>query len=410
DAVRVARERFEAIVTIDPAVADRGELDRLVSLVGQVRSFLDSVEVAVGRRVRALAQSSADASPSDVLGNKGRRPKPEATAAGERSGVCDRFPGFDEALANGAIASGHVDALANATKGLDAAAISAVAGFTDALVNAAAGSTVAEFEKECRNLVEFLTGDDGSSKAERQRNDRRCNRWIDKKSGMWKLFAELDPEAGAKLWAALDAHLATVKQRAGNSEQPIERLTADALVECVTGSRPESGDRPAVPEVTVLIDWQTLRDGLHESSVHELSNGVSLPVASIRRLCCEAVVVPVLLGPDGRPVDVGREQRTATRKQRRMLRAMYRTCGHPHCDTAFDWCDIHHITPWEHGGPTDLDNLLPLCSKHHHLVHDGGWRLSLDDQRRVRLRSPDGHVTIDGPPVTARAASPPRAA
>jgi hypothetical protein len=288
--------------------------------------------------------------------------------------------------------------------------MSAVAGFADALVDAAAASTVADFERECRNLVEFLTRDDGSNKNERQQRERRCNRWIDKKSGMWKLFAELDPEAGAKLWAALDAHLASVKQRAGNSEQPLERLTADALVECVTGSRPDSGDRPAVPEVSVLIDWRTLRDGLHDTSVHELSNGTTLPVASIRRMCCEAVIVPVLMGPDGRPVDVGREMRTATRKQRRMLRSMYRSCGHPHCDTPFDWCDIHHVVPWEQGGSTDLHNLLPLCSKHHHLVHDGGWRLTMDDQRAVRLRSPDGHVTIDGPPVTARAASPPRAA
>jgi hypothetical protein len=93
-----------------------------------------------------------------------------------------------------------------------------------------------------------------------------------------------------------------------------------------------------------------------------------------------------------------------------MLRAMYRTCAHPHCDTGFDWCDIHHITPWEHGGATDLHNLLPLCSRHHHLVHEGGWQLAMDDQRTVRFRSPDGTITIDGPPVTARATSPPRAA
>jgi Domain of unknown function (DUF222) len=408
--VGVAQERFEALVLIDATVADRAELDRLVALVGQVRSFLDSVDVAVGRRVKALASSTADVRPADVLGNKGRRPKPEANAAGNRSGVCDQVPGFDDALANGTIGAGHIDALANATKGLDAADMSAVAGFADALVDAAAGSTVADFERECRDLVAFLTGDDGSTTATRQRQDRRCNRWIDKKTGMWKLFAELDPESGAKVWAALDTHLATVKQRAGNSEEPIERLTADTLVEVVTGSRPESGDRPAVPEVSVLIDWATLRDGIHDTSIHELSNGVNLPVASIRRMCCEAVIVPILQGPDGRPVDVGREVRTATRKQRRLLRAMYRTCGHPHCDTTYDWCDIHHVIPWEHGGATDLHNLLPLCSKHHHLVHEGGWSLTIDDQRTVRFRSPDERTTIDGTPVTARATSPPRAA
>jgi HNH endonuclease len=107
---------------------------------------------------------------------------------------------------------------------------------------------------------------------------------------------------------------------------------------------------------------------------------------------------------------VGRDARTATRKQRRMLRAMYRTCAHPHCDTTFDWCDIHHVIPWEHGGATDLHNLVPLCSKHHHLVHEGGWSLTIDDQRTVRFRSPDERTTIDGAPVTARATSPPRAA
>jgi hypothetical protein len=288
--------------------------------------------------------------------------------------------------------------------------LSAVAGFADALVDAAAESTVADFERECRDLVAFLTGDDGSERAERQRRDRRCSRWVDKKTGMWKLFAELDPESGAKVWAALDAHLATVKQRAGNGEQPIERLAADALVEVVTGSKPGSGDRPTVPEVSVLIDWVTLRAGFGPQSIHELSNGTTLPVASIRRMCCEAVIVPILIGPDGRPVDVGREVRTATRKQRRMLRAMYRACGHPHCDTGFDWCDIHHVTPWEIGGATDLDNLLPLCSKHHHLVHEGGWTLTMDTDRVVRILRPDGTIAVQGEPPIVRSKSPPQAA
>ncbi len=53
---------------------------------------------------------------------------------------------------------------------------------------------------------------------------------------------------------------------------------------------------------------------------------------------------------------------------------------------------------WRHGGRTDLDNLLPLCTRHHHEVHDGGWDLSLGDDRRLTVRCPDGTVRITGPP------------
>jgi HNH endonuclease len=120
--------------------------------------------------------------------------------------------------------------------------------------------------------------------------------------------------------------------------------------------------------------------------------------------------VPILVGPDGRPVDVGREVRTANRKQRRLLRAMYRTCGHPHCDTPFDWCEMHHVVPWEQGGRTDLDNLVPLCSKCHHLIHDGGWTLSMDEHRVVRIIRPDGSLAVEGSPPMVRSNSPPRAA
>ncbi|MFM8648821.1 MAG: HNH endonuclease [Actinomycetota bacterium] len=51
----------------------------------------------------------------------------------------------------------------------------------------------------------------------------------------------------------------------------------------------------------------------------------------------------------------------------------------------FAHCEPHHITPWERGGPTDLSNLVPLCS-HHHAVHEGGRRITLvPNTRRVLI-------------------------
>jgi hypothetical protein len=71
---------------------------------------------------------------------------------------------------------------------------------------------------------------------------------------------------------------------------------------------------------------------------------------------------------------------------------MYRCCGFGDCDVAFDRCEIHHTIPWELGGPTDLINLIPLCSRHHHVVHEGGWQLDLANDRLLTITQPDGRV------------------
>jgi hypothetical protein len=98
----------------------------------------------------------------------------------------------------------------------------------------------------------------------------------------------------------------------------------------------------------------------------------------------------------GEVLDRGREFRVANRAQRRALRAIYRTCAHPGCDINFDRCTIHHVIAWLHHGPTDLDNLLPLCNQHHHLVHEGRWRLTLDQHRVITIHRPDGTQHFHG--------------
>ena len=111
----------------------------------------------------------------------------------------------------------------------------------------------------------------------------------------------------------------------------------------------------------MLCDHTTVTHGLHDDSVCETDTGAILPPETIRRLCCNGRIVPILL-VDGVPVNVGREQRLANRAQRRALRAIYRTCGFAGCETPFNRCEIHHLVPWELGGVTDLANLLPLCA------------------------------------------------
>jgi hypothetical protein len=143
----------------------------------------------------------------------------------------------------------------------------------------------------------------------------------------------------------------------------------------------------------VLIDEESLRTGLERlDTVSETSSGVPLPVATVRRMLCEAAVIPVVLGGDGCVLDVGAARRLATREQRRALRAMYRTCAVPGCTVGFDRCQIHHLAPWKLHQRTVLAELCPLCSEHHDRVHHGGWVLELDVHRNATWRAPGGEV------------------
>jgi Domain of unknown function (DUF222)/HNH endonuclease len=266
------------------------------------------------------------------------------------------------------------------------------------LVNAAASMTPEQFERECQDLARNLSGDDGLSRHERLRRDRHVRRWVDKHTGMCKTLLSLDPLADAQAWTAINAAVAAARSaNQHDDDRSWDQLQADVVVDLLTGARSSGDER--IPEVSVLIDYQTLLDGLDgldDRSTCETSEGQPLPVDAVRRLSCEANLVPIVLGGAGEVLDAGRQCRLANRAQRRALRAMYRTCAHPDCIVGFDSCRIHHVIYWQRGGPSDLDNMIPLCERHHHLVHEGGWTLQLFPDRRTTWRTPDGTVYYDG--------------
>ena len=150
------------------------------------------------------------------------------------------------------------------------------------------------------------------------------------------------------------------------------------------------GGSVRVPEIGVLVDDTTLAAdaaaaglcNVNSSGVCETVDGTALPVSTVRRMCCDADIYPIVMSADSRPLDAGQTRRTATVDQRRALAAMYATCGFGDCGIGFDNCRIHHIDHWiEHHGPTDLDNLIPACETHHHLVHEGRWTLTMTPDR-----------------------------
>ena len=232
---------------------------------------------------------------------------------------------------------------------------------------------------------------------------------------MYWLRAELDPESGVRVFSALDAELAALvtadRDPEAASGRRRDQLAAQALVGLVTSAH--RSRRPGRTELLMLVDHDTIVNGLHDHSICEYVDGTPLAAATARRLACDAEIYPVVLGADSVVLDMGRSRRLATPDQRRALRSMYRSCGIGDCAVPFDRCEIHHLDDWaEHHGHTDLDRLIPACTRHHHLAHEGGWQLELDPKtRELTVRLPDDTVVSRTRPTlvpTTRAGQAPR--
>ena len=338
-----------------------------------------------------------------VAGGPGATPRRPPRAAQ----FVARMPDVGMALSDGAVTAGHVDVLVKATRQLDDAGQQALADHAEALVEAATSLSPEQFDREVGDLARLLSADGGLSRHERLRRQRQVRRWVDRHSGMCNTLLSLDPLADARVWTAFNTAVATARAvNQHDDDRTWDQLQTDAIVDHLTRQPTDvaEGSAAAGAEVSVLIDLDAL---LHDSpGVAETADGQPLPVEVIRRLGCDGIVVPIWLTGDGEVLAVGRQRRLANRAQRRALRAMYRMCCIPDCTVGFEHCRIHHVTFWEGLGATDLDNLVPICERHHHLVHEGGWTLQMHSGRRITLLQPDGTTSYDGITTNRRPTAP----
>jgi hypothetical protein len=354
----------------DPRTCDSAALTVLTSALHQLRCWLDAADAAVAVRADELAAAGAGGPACMVLTDRGRRSSREVAVVTDRAAVCAAMPEVHAALACGTLSAGHTDAIARAGNRLDESGRVELAAMESELVEVASRSSVETFDRKVRGLARRLSHDDGLRHHERLKSQRAVSRWTDRE-GMCHTRISLDPEADARFFSVFDAAVAA-EQAKPDEGRTFDQLKADAFINLVTAPAAPGARRPA--EISVLIDLATLQHGLHETSVCETFDGQPLPPATVRRLACEAEIIPIVLGGDGRVVDVGRARRLATADQRRALRVMHTMCAAPDCQVRFGDCDIHHLKEWNHGGATDLANLIPLCSKHHHLIHEGQWK------------------------------------
>ncbi|MEJ2869438.1 DUF222 domain-containing protein [Actinomycetospora sp. OC33-EN08] len=131
----------------------------------------------------------------------------------------------------------------------------------------------------------------------------------------------------------------------------------------------------------MTVDFETLRDQLADRSkaLALLEDTTWIRPETVRRLACDAEIIPMVLGSKGEVLDFGRKSRTPPAGLRRAIWARDRHCAFPGCRRKARHCQIHHIRHWAHHGETEPDNLGLLCTSHHGLVHHSGWEIVMHD-------------------------------
>ncbi|MEO6792116.1 MAG: HNH endonuclease signature motif containing protein, partial [Ornithinibacter sp.] len=129
-----------------------------------------------------------------------------------------------------------------------------------------------------------------------------------------------------------------------------------------------AGASTAAVHVTIALSDLQAMTGSGEV-IGSTATGTILSPEVLRRISCEADLIPYVLGTAGEDLDQGMVVRLFTRAQRRRLWRRDRGCTYPGCTAPAAWTQAHHVRHWADGGPSDLHNAALLCQRHHTLVH-----------------------------------------
>jgi hypothetical protein len=201
-----------------------------------------------------------------------------------------------------------------------------------------------------------------------------------------RLSGELPGEQGEAFEAAVRARAKEIVLEDAPLVDPAGARRADAVVELLT----RTGDRPVPSTVVVHADAKVLAASPSDGALRraETASGGQLGDHTVRRLACDGRI-EWHLEDRGRTVGIGLRGRQVPGWLMRALHDRDRGCRFPGCART-TYVHAHHVVHWAEGGRTDLDNLVLLCSSHHRLLHEAGWRTSGHPDHELRFHDPTG--------------------
>ncbi|WP_162247023.1 HNH endonuclease signature motif containing protein [Leifsonia sp. Root60] len=403
-------------------------VDALSALARAVGALQALVAGEVARRSRpelgpaGLAKGQGFSSPADLLAASAGASLGEAKAlitvgeatAGRESFTGERMPS-PHPFVQAALTAGRISVAGAAmiTRMLDRVACRAhpelLMATEEALTAAAAQLSLGSLSVAVK-YAEARLDTDGVQPREEELHAGRSLSIVEEKSGAVRLTGVFAPVDGAVVAAAINALVSTELRRARDAfgsgraytcpdgtptdacvcvdpalteQRTLTQMRADALADIarhVIGCEQTTID--ATTAVVVRMDLEDLTDP--DSAGVASIDGIAQPISAetARGLAASAGIIPLVLGGDSAPLDLGRSQRLFTRAQKIALAERDGGCAFPGCARPPQFCDAHHIRWWDrHHGPTDITNGILLCSHHHHLIHREGWGIQVAENR-----------------------------
>jgi hypothetical protein len=193
-----------------------------------------------------------------------------------------------------------------------------------------------------------------------------------------------DPDTGEEVRDTRDAPqrraeaLVEVFRRAQGGDETTSvtgttKLVVTINLDDLVGARPEDATGGPFPAGSAFTSHASgspgSGGGAHCGGTGRTREGDLLDAGTIRRLACDAELIPIVLGGDSEPLDVGRQERLFTKGLRTAVVQRDRCCSFPGCERPPTWCRVHHVKHWINGGTTCLENSALLCERHHVIVH-----------------------------------------
>ena len=344
-------------------------LEERLSLVGRCEAGLAAVR---SETVAELARRDGEAEAAEAVRDRLRQSRGSAKRDVKFAGQLADLTGTAQALADGNITPQHARIIADAAEHTDVNEAE--------LLGAAASQPTDVFANTVRDHVNERTAREDLKEQRRRQRARRELSIKQQSDGMYKLFGLFDPVAGARIETALTAAAKKLRR----VEDPANRATvpqryADALELLATGNGAAGN-----PNTTLLVIAEYDAIAGQVAGAH-LADGTPVIADELVKLAVGAKVVPAVFDTPGRPLWLGRASRDANAAQRIALAARDRHCIG--CGARHNICEPHHVVHWEHGGPTDIDNLCLLCGHCHHTeVHNNGADIetAADGKRTLR--------------------------
>jgi hypothetical protein len=339
----------------------------------EVRAFIDRLEGEFGRRLahftaRRGYEASGALDPIAWVRSECRLSFGEAAERVQLARGLAGLPETAAALARGQIGYQHATVIARAAEEVGPKAATELEEIAiEAATSGVDPGRLRQFTRQYRAHVD----PEGFLDAANREYARRRLSYTQGLDGMFTYDGLFDVEGGTVLRTALESLMGP--PAADDKRTPAQRR-ADAMIELARQLLGDGGGSAAGSrtQIALTAPLSALRREAGAPAA-ELDDIFPVPQETLRRLSCDASIIPVVTSDEGDPLHMGRTVRTWSTSQRRGLAVRDKGCRFPGCDRPVRWCDGHHIKHWADGGPTNKENGALLCRRHHRLVHEEGW-------------------------------------